>query len=123
MRSGSATDVPPYFWTRTPTTDQATGVRASPRKRFARVHSPPVPGADKRERKKENARAARETRLAADRRQKRLRVIGTIAIVGVILIGGIALIQVLTNGDGKKSDTTADPIDEETSTTVALPAG
>jgi cyclophilin family peptidyl-prolyl cis-trans isomerase len=60
-----------------------------------------MPAADKRARKKENARAAREQREAALRRKKRTRSTITIAIVVAIFAGVIVLLNV-TGSDKKK---------------------
>jgi peptidyl-prolyl cis-trans isomerase B (cyclophilin B) len=60
-----------------------------------------MPSADKRARKKENARAAREEREAALRRKKRTRSTITIAVVVAIFAGVIILLNV-TGGDKKK---------------------
>ena len=58
-----------------------------------------MPSADKRARKKENARAAREQREAAVKRRKRNRSVITFGIVAVVFVG---LIVVLSVGGGKK---------------------
>ena len=59
-----------------------------------------MPSADKRARKKENARAAREEREAALRRKKRTRSTITIAVVAAIFAGVIILLNV--TGSHKK---------------------
>src|SRR5882672_2325721 len=112
MRSGSATDVPPNFCT-TSTAIKATGGPTRPR-RILRIHSAPVPSADKRARQKENARAAREQREAAETRRKRIRSTTTIAIVAVIFVGVIVLLNVV-GSDKKKATPPA-------STTTTAPA-
>jgi peptidyl-prolyl cis-trans isomerase B (cyclophilin B) len=61
-----------------------------------------MPSADKRARKKENARAAREEREAALRRKKRTRSTITIAVVAAIFAGVIILLNV-TGSDKKKA--------------------
>ena len=71
-----------------------------------------MPPADKRARKKENARAAREQREAAEKRKKRTRSAITVGVVGVIFIGVIVLLSVT----GKKSKKA---VSTNTSTTVA----
>ena len=53
-----------------------------------------MPSADKRARKKENARAAREQREAALKRKKRIRSTITVGIVVAIFIGVIVLLSV-----------------------------
>jgi peptidyl-prolyl cis-trans isomerase B (cyclophilin B) len=60
-----------------------------------------MPSADKRARKKENARAAREEREAALRRKKRTRSTITIAVVVALFAGVIVLLNV-TGSDKKK---------------------
>jgi cyclophilin family peptidyl-prolyl cis-trans isomerase len=60
-----------------------------------------MPPADKRARKKENARAAREQREAALRRKKRTRSTITIGVVVAIFAGVIVLLNV-TGSDKKK---------------------
>jgi cyclophilin family peptidyl-prolyl cis-trans isomerase len=87
-----------------------------------------VPSSEKRQRKKENARMAREARLAAEKRRKRFRTARNVGIVAVIFIGGIVLFNVLSNKSSSKkaSSTTTVPttIPEATTTIpVALPAG
>jgi cyclophilin family peptidyl-prolyl cis-trans isomerase len=62
-----------------------------------------VPSADKRARKKENARAAREQREQAEKRRKRIRSTSTIAVVGVVFVGLIVILNV-TGNDKKKSE-------------------
>ncbi len=59
-----------------------------------------MPSADKRARKKENARAAREEREAALRRKKRTRSTVTVAVVVVIFVGVIVLLN--ATGSSKK---------------------
>jgi len=81
-----------------------------------------VPSADKRQRKKENARAAREAREAEVKKQKRNRSIrnGSIA-VGVFVLAFL-LLNLLTHKDKKKADTST----STTTTTVKTakyPAG
>jgi cyclophilin family peptidyl-prolyl cis-trans isomerase len=68
-----------------------------------------MPAADKRARKKENARAAREQREAALKRKKRTRSAITAGVVVAIFIGVVVLISV--GGKSKKA--------ASTSTTVA----
>src|SRR3954467_14803073 len=97
MRSGSATDVPPNFWTSRPTNRHGTSGFARSPTRFARrrvaafrlVHCPPVAGADKRQRKKDNARAAREAREAQLRRQRQrktaVRVGALVALFAIVV--------------------------------------
>jgi peptidyl-prolyl cis-trans isomerase B (cyclophilin B) len=75
-----------------------------------------MPAADKRARKKENARAAREQREAALQRRKRMRTARNVGIVVVLFVGVIVLLNV-TGGGGKKTATTT------TTTPTGLPAG
>ena len=84
------------------------------------VHSSAVPSADKRQRKKENARIAREAREAAEKRRKRLRTARNVGIVAVVFVGGILLVNWLQGGGSKKA---ADSSTTTTPTTVAYPAG
>ena len=79
-----------------------------------------MPSADKRARKKENARAAREEREAALRRRKRLRSSVRIGIAVAIFVGVIVLLNV-TGGKSKKTSTTT----PSSTTTLPnhLPAG
>ena len=80
-----------------------------------------MPSADKRARKKENARAARVVREAALRRKKRTRSTVTVAVVAALFVGVIVLLNV-TGGDNKKA---ASPATSTTPPTTAkpLPAG
>jgi peptidyl-prolyl cis-trans isomerase B (cyclophilin B) len=78
-----------------------------------------MPPADKRARKKENARAAREQREAAVQRRKRMRTARNVGIVLAIFVGVIVLINVV-GGDSKKAAT---PASTTTTAPDALPAG
>jgi cyclophilin family peptidyl-prolyl cis-trans isomerase len=78
-----------------------------------------MPSADKRARKKENARAAREEREAALRRKKRLRSSVTVGIVVAIFVGVIVLLNVIGGKDSKKKTTAA----STTTLPNHLPAG
>jgi cyclophilin family peptidyl-prolyl cis-trans isomerase len=64
-----------------------------------------MPPADKRARKKENARAAREQREAALKRKKRTRSVITVGVVTAIFIGVVVLINI--GGKSKKPAPTA----------------
>ena len=77
-----------------------------------------MPSADKRARKKENARAAREQREAAEKRRKRIRSTTTVAIVGALFVGVVILLSVVGN-DKKKASPPASTT--PTSTTTAAP--
>jgi cyclophilin family peptidyl-prolyl cis-trans isomerase len=74
-----------------------------------------VPAADKRQRKKENARMAREARQAAEKRRKNIRTARNVGIAAAVIIGGIILINVLTGSDDKKD------VAVDSSTTVPTP--
>jgi cyclophilin family peptidyl-prolyl cis-trans isomerase len=81
-----------------------------------------MPSADKRARKKENARAAREQREAALRRKKRTRSSITVGVVVALFVGVIILLNVAGGGSKKKA---VPPATSPTTTTlpVVLPAG
>jgi cyclophilin family peptidyl-prolyl cis-trans isomerase len=79
-----------------------------------------VPSADKRARKKENARAAREQREAAQKRRKRIRSTTTVAIIGALFVGVIVLLNV-AGGHKKKASPPASST--TTSTVPVYPAG
>jgi cyclophilin family peptidyl-prolyl cis-trans isomerase len=64
-----------------------------------------MPPADKRARKKENARAAREQREAAARRKKRTRSMITVGVVVALFVGVIILLNA-TGGDDETASTT-----------------
>lgn len=74
-----------------------------------------MPPADKRARKKENARAAREQREAAARRKKRTRSTITVGVVAALFVGVIVLLNVAGNDDKLPASTTTGP-----TTTVAV---
>jgi cyclophilin family peptidyl-prolyl cis-trans isomerase len=76
-----------------------------------------MPPADKRARKKENARAAREQREAAIKRKKRTRSTITVGVVGIIFIGVIVLISV-SGGKSKKAVSTSTSSTSKTATTA-----
>ena len=83
-----------------------------------------MPSANKRARKKENARAAREQREAALRRKKRTRSGITVAVVVAIFVGVIVLLNVAGGGGKKKTaatttTTTTDPKLDATKVYVA----
>jgi cyclophilin family peptidyl-prolyl cis-trans isomerase len=91
-----------------------------------------VPSADKRQRKKENARQAREAREAAAKRKRRFRGIRNAAITAAVVVLGIVIFNfVLSSGDddntASDSTSTTTPTDESTTPTtaknVAYPAG
>jgi peptidyl-prolyl cis-trans isomerase B (cyclophilin B) len=78
-----------------------------------------VPPADKRQRKKENARAAREAREAEIKKRKRNRTFRNAGIAVGVFVLAIVLINVFSSGSSKKSATDSSTT---TSTTAALPA-
>jgi cyclophilin family peptidyl-prolyl cis-trans isomerase len=83
-----------------------------------------VPPADKRARQKENARAARLEREAAEKRRKRRRSTITFTVVGVFLVGLFVIASIAGNDkDDNDAASTATTAVTTTSTPVALPAG
>jgi cyclophilin family peptidyl-prolyl cis-trans isomerase len=68
-----------------------------------------VPSADKRQRKKENARAAKEAREAAEKRSRRIKGIRNAAITAAVVVAGIVLFSFVLNkndDNNSASDTT-----------------
>jgi peptidyl-prolyl cis-trans isomerase B (cyclophilin B) len=61
-----------------------------------------VPTADKRQRKKENARLAREAREAEIKKRKRNRSIRNVAIAGAVFVAAILIITWVGGGNNKK---------------------
>ncbi len=85
-----------------------------------------MPSADKRQRKKENARAAREAREAEIKKRKRNRTIRNAGVAVGVFVILVVLINVFSGGSSKKSssDTTTTSIPTSTTVTpVAYPAG
>jgi peptidyl-prolyl cis-trans isomerase B (cyclophilin B) len=83
-----------------------------------------VPTADKRQRKKENARLAREAREAEIKKRKRNRSIRNAAIVGAIVVAAFLIITWV--GGGKSKKVVANPSSSTapaTTTTIAYPSG
>lgn len=80
-----------------------------------------MPSADKRARKKDNARVAREQREAALKRSKRNRSILTFGIIAAVFVGAIVILSVV--GGGKKKKNAASTTSTTPPTTVVLPAG
>jgi cyclophilin family peptidyl-prolyl cis-trans isomerase len=76
-----------------------------------------MPPAEKRARKKENARAAREQREAALKRKKRTRSVITVGVVAIVFIGVVILISV--GGKSKAKTATTTPTTTPTSTAAA----
>jgi cyclophilin family peptidyl-prolyl cis-trans isomerase len=75
-----------------------------------------VPSPDKRQRKKENARAAREAREAEVKKRRRNRTIRNGAIAAAVFVAAVLIISQLTKDDGNKS-VAVDP----TTTSVGTP--
>jgi peptidyl-prolyl cis-trans isomerase B (cyclophilin B) len=65
-----------------------------------------VPSQDKRLRKKENARLAREARIAAEKRRRRLRSVRNAAIAVAAFVLIIVVVNLLTGDDKKKVEVT-----------------
>lgn len=83
-----------------------------------------MPPADKRQRKKDNARAAREAREAALKKRKRNRTIRNGSIAAAIFVVAFGILTLLTHKDKKK--VVASPTTTTTTAkaaTVAYPAG
>jgi len=76
-----------------------------------------VPSADKRQRKKENARAAKEAREAAEKRKRRNKGIRNAAITAAIVIVGILIIN-LVLGSGDDDNSASDTSTTTTPTTA-----
>jgi cyclophilin family peptidyl-prolyl cis-trans isomerase len=84
-----------------------------------------VPSADKRQRKKENARQARAAREAAAKRSQRMKTGRNVGIVVVLVVIVIVLINVFSsNNSNKKSSTstTTTPTTAAEPTTTTAPA-
>jgi cyclophilin family peptidyl-prolyl cis-trans isomerase len=79
-----------------------------------------VPSADKRARKKENARVAREQREAAAKRKKRIKSTTRIGIVVALFVGVIVLLNVV--GGSKKKASPPASTTTTTTTTVKVKA-
>jgi peptidyl-prolyl cis-trans isomerase B (cyclophilin B) len=65
-----------------------------------------VPSADKRQRKKENARLAREAREAEIKKRRRNRTIRNAAIAGVVFVAAILIITWVNGGKSNKKAAT-----------------
>jgi peptidyl-prolyl cis-trans isomerase B (cyclophilin B) len=79
-----------------------------------------VPSADKRQRKKENARMAREAREAEVKKRKRNRTIRNGAIAVAVFVIAIVLINVFTHKD-KKSSVAVSPTTAASTPTTTKP--
>lgn len=85
-----------------------------------------MPSADKRQRKKDNARQAREAREAAAKRKRRFRGIRNAAITAAVVVVGIVIFNfVLSSGDddntASDSTSTTTPTDESTTPESTTP--
>jgi len=81
-----------------------------------------VPSQDKRLRKKENARLAREARIAAEKRRRRLRSLRN-AVIAVAVFALIIVVVNLLSGDNKKSASPTSSTTTATTPVAPLPAG
>jgi cyclophilin family peptidyl-prolyl cis-trans isomerase len=85
-----------------------------------------VPSADKRQRKKDNARAAREAREKADKRRRQIRTARNVGIFVAFFVVLVFVVKLIDDGGSKKkansasSSTTVAPT---TTVPVAYPAG
>jgi cyclophilin family peptidyl-prolyl cis-trans isomerase len=80
-----------------------------------------VPRAEKRQRKKDNARAARAEREAAVKRRKRMRTAISVAAVAVAFVVIVLIINLITGDDG--NDVAADSTSTTAATDTSGPAG
>ena len=78
-----------------------------------------MPSADKRQRKKENARAAREARVAAEKRSKRLRTFRNVGIVVALFVAVVVIVNIVSSGGSKKKASSTTTIATTTPTTAA----
>jgi cyclophilin family peptidyl-prolyl cis-trans isomerase len=79
-----------------------------------------VPTADKRQRKKENARLAREAREAAVKRRRRNRTIRNGSIAAAVFVVALGILTLVNHKSSKKKVAVSPTT---TTTTVAYPAG
>src|SRR5207253_6781892 len=98
MRSGSATEVPPYFWTTRLTS--APVARLLTKSRY-RIPFPPVPSPDKRQRKKAGRQARQQAMQSYQRRRARRRGLVTAVVLAAVL-AIIASLTGLFKGDTNK---------------------
>jgi len=77
--------------------------------------------AAKRQRKKDNARAARQETEAADRRSKQVRKIRNFTVIGVLVVGAIVLIN-SCSGDSSSSADASGPAASSGPTAASGPA-
>jgi cyclophilin family peptidyl-prolyl cis-trans isomerase len=78
-----------------------------------------VPSADKRQRKKENARMAREAREAEVKKRKRNRTILSAGIAVAVFVIAIVVIEITQGGGGHKSDASSPTSTAATTTTTS----
>ena len=76
-----------------------------------------MPAADKRQRKKENARRAREEREAAEKRRKQIRLARNVGIVVALFVILVVTVNYVTDGSSKKK---ASPTTSTTTPTTAV---
>lgn len=78
--------------------------------------------AAKRQRKKDNARAARQQTEAADRRSKQVRKIRNFTVIGLLVVGAIVLINSCSGDSGSSSADASGPAASSGPTTASGPA-
>jgi cyclophilin family peptidyl-prolyl cis-trans isomerase len=66
-----------------------------------------VPSSDKRQRKKDNARQAREARIAAEKRSRRLKSFRNVGIIVALFVVMVLIVNWVQGGDDKKSASTS----------------
>ena len=82
-----------------------------------------MPSADKRQRKKENARAAREARVAAEKRSKRLRTFRNVGIVVALFVAVVVVVQLASGGSSKKKASSTTTVATTPTTEIKLDPG
>jgi peptidyl-prolyl cis-trans isomerase B (cyclophilin B) len=82
-----------------------------------------VPSQDKRLRKKENARLAREARIAAEKRRRRLRSVRNAAIAIALFVLIIVIVNLFNGNDKKSASPTSSTTTPTTTAPTPLPAG
>jgi peptidylprolyl isomerase len=122
MRSGSATEDPPYFWTTKVTGDEYRRQGPETRRRFSQeapVSSADVTTTAKRQRQREGRVARLEAeRKAAQRAAQRRRIILGVVVV-LLIVGLMALAAFFGKDDNKKK--ASDRAAPSTTTTTAPP--
>ena len=110
MRSGSATDVPPNFWTRSATGGNAIGrSQPLPNRGLASAAMASTPNRRQREAARQRSRAAAEARQASTRRRQRIIAVVIVAVVVLSIVGAVI---------GSRSSSTTSTA---TSTTTSVP--